>query len=109
MLAPLDDPVRESWGNLQAAQSVRLQVGLRTDDMVVEALFAQRNAKGRHYGPQRYQPSRLSNSSSQMSKQKADSFRSHLTMLNAGGFDPAKRPSARSKISQPLLRRRKHG
>ncbi|KAJ7931915.1 hypothetical protein B0H13DRAFT_1857565 [Mycena leptocephala] len=36
MLAPLDDP------------SVRLQAGLCTDDMVVEALFAQRNAKGRH-------------------------------------------------------------
>ncbi|KAJ7810734.1 hypothetical protein B0H13DRAFT_1927176 [Mycena leptocephala] len=42
MLAPLDDP------------SVRLQAGPRTDDMVVEALFAQRNAKGRHYGPQRW-------------------------------------------------------
>ncbi|KAJ7801790.1 hypothetical protein B0H14DRAFT_3782411 [Mycena olivaceomarginata] len=94
LLAPLDDPVRVAWGNLQATQSVRLQIGLRTDDTVVEALFAQRNAKGRHYGPQRYhRPGRLSSSSSQMSKQKADSFQS--------SFNDAKR--SRFRLGQMAL------
>ncbi|KAJ7431086.1 hypothetical protein B0H11DRAFT_2132123 [Mycena galericulata] len=88
MLAPLNDPVREAWGNLQATQSVRLQVGLRTDDTVVEALFAQRNVKGRHYGPQQYQPSRLSGSSSQLSKQKADSFQGSFNDAKRGWFRP---------------------
>ncbi|KAJ7882996.1 hypothetical protein B0H14DRAFT_3857420 [Mycena olivaceomarginata] len=34
MLLALDDPVRVAWGKLQATQSVRLQIGLRTDDTV---------------------------------------------------------------------------
>ncbi|KAJ7939770.1 hypothetical protein B0H13DRAFT_2300479 [Mycena leptocephala] len=100
MLAPLDDPVREAWGNRQATQSVRLQIGLHTDDTVVEALFAQRNAKGRHYGPQRYQPGRLSSSSSQMSKQKADSFQSSFNDAKRNWFRPGQTAlSAQQDIS----------
>ncbi|KAJ7658706.1 hypothetical protein DFH06DRAFT_1195693 [Mycena polygramma] len=54
------NPVRSAWGALQSNQSVSLQIGLRTDDSVVQALFAQRNARGRHHGRQSYAPSRLS-------------------------------------------------
>lgn len=79
---------------------MRLQAGPRTDDMVVEALFAQRNAKGRHYGPQRYQPSRLSSSSSQMSKQKADSFQRSFNDAKRRWFRPGQTaPSAQQDIS----------
>ncbi|KAJ7511049.1 hypothetical protein B0H11DRAFT_2386560 [Mycena galericulata] len=88
LLAPLDDPVRQAWGILQANQSLRLQVGLRVDDTVVEALFAQRNTKGRHYGRQRYQPSRLSSSSSQLNKQKADIFQSSFNDAKLTWFRP---------------------
>ncbi|KAJ7447738.1 hypothetical protein B0H11DRAFT_2335059 [Mycena galericulata] len=88
LLAPLDDPVRQAWGSLQANQSLRLQVGLRVDDTVVEALFAQRNTKGRHYGRQRYQPSRLSSSSSRMNKQKADIFQSSFNDAKLTWFRP---------------------
>ncbi|KAJ7264021.1 hypothetical protein B0H12DRAFT_1217267 [Mycena haematopus] len=86
LLAPVNEPIRVSWGKLQATQSVRLQVGLCTDDAVVRALFAQRNAKGRHYGSQRYQPSQLSRSASKISEQNADSFQSAFNSAKHSWF-----------------------
>jgi hypothetical protein len=72
----------------------------RTDDTVVEALFAQRNTKGRHYGPQRYRPGRLSSSSSQMSNQKADSFQSSFNDTKRSWFRPGQTAlSAQQDIS----------
>lgn len=86
LLAPVNEPIRVAWGKLQATQSVRLQVGLCTDDAVVRALFAQRNAKGRHYGSQRYQPSQLGSSASRMSEQNADSFQSAFNVAKRSWF-----------------------
>lgn len=86
LLAPVNKLICIAWGKLQATQSVWLQVGLCSDDVVVRALFAQRNAKGRHYGSQWYPPSQLGSSTSQMSKQNANSFQSAFKVAKHSWF-----------------------
>ncbi|KAJ6501156.1 hypothetical protein C8R47DRAFT_1109051 [Mycena vitilis] len=54
------NPVRSAWGALQSQTFVGLHLGVRADDTVVQALFAQRNVDGRHHGRQAYRLSELS-------------------------------------------------
>ncbi|KAJ7646119.1 hypothetical protein DFH06DRAFT_1300865 [Mycena polygramma] len=101
-MSKLDNPVRPAWGQLQSTQSVRLQLGLRADDTIVEALFAQRNAKGRHHGRQCYTPSRMSTSPSQMSTHRADhdSFQLSFNEAKTNWFRPGQTAlSAQQDIS----------